>query len=197
MIVEVMETIVNDFFNHVNGFDDVFFKLDKDLQSLNAFTYHRISMVHVNKWKDVVLAHDMNTDDFFQKESLFVVDWDHQLDITRVNNIRPWDDPQVLYGYYLQELNGVDVLRRELRFHLGRMEDIYRLWFKPHDYDEHLLKYIDYFNKRYSKYLQMCSRFRHVAKYRQYIEQPLQPKKSGDIYSTSLFNFKNYRSLRR
>jgi len=49
MIVEVMDTIVNDFFNHVHSYDDIFYRLDRDLQNLNAFTYHRISMVHVNK----------------------------------------------------------------------------------------------------------------------------------------------------
>jgi len=190
MFVELLDHFVNDFYNHVNSFDNVFNTLDRDLNNFNAFTYHRISVVHVNKWKDVVLAHDMNTDDFFRKKSLFVVDFDHQLDIIGVDAIRPVDDPEVLHGYYLQELNGVDELQRELRFHLGRMEDTYRLLFKPHDYDEHVLKYADDFKKRYSMYLQMCSRFKHAVKYRHVIEQPIAPKKSGDIYGNALFNFR-------
>ena len=49
VFVEVLEHIVNDFFNHVNSFDNVFNTLDRDLNNLNAFTYHRISVVHVNK----------------------------------------------------------------------------------------------------------------------------------------------------
>ncbi len=190
MFVELLDHFVHDFFNHANSFDDIFNTLDRDLNNLNGFTYHRISVVHVNKWKDVVLAHDMNTDDFFQKKSLFVVDFDHQLDIIGVDSILPWDDPDVLHDYYLQELNGVDELQRELRFHLGRMEDTYRLLFKPHNYDEHMLKYIDNFKKRYSMYLQMCSRFKHAVKYRHVIEQPIAPKKSGDIYGNALFNFR-------
>ena len=132
----------------------------------------------------------MNTDDFFRKKSLFVVDFDHQLDIIGVDAIRPVDDPEVLHDYYLQELNRVDDLRRELRFHLGRMEDTYRLIFKPHAHDGYILNYIDNFKKRYSMYLQMCSRFKHTVTYRHLIEQPIKPKKSGDIYGNALFNFR-------
>src|SRR4030095_12826538 len=123
----------------------------------------------------------MNTDDFYQKKTLFVVDFDHQLDIIGVDTILPGDDPEVVMGYYLQELNGVDESQRELRFHLGRMEDTYHLLFKHHDYDDALMKYIDKFKERYSKYLQMCSRFKHAVKYRHVIEAPIKPKKSGDI----------------
>jgi len=49
MSVEVLSHIVNDFLSHVNSFDNVFNTLDRDLNNLNAFTYHRISVVHVNK----------------------------------------------------------------------------------------------------------------------------------------------------
>ena len=190
MFVEFIDAFVNDFYNHVNSFDNVFNNLDRELNNFNAFTYHRISVVHVNKWKDVVLAQDMNTDDFFRKKSLFVVDFDHQLDIIGVDPILPGDDPEVLHNYYLQELNGVDELQRDLRFHLGRMEDTYRLFFKFHAYDDEVLKLIDIFTQRYSRYLQMCSRFKHAVRYRHLIEAPLKPKKSGDLYGNALFNFR-------
>ena len=49
MFVEFIDHFVNDFYNHVNSFDNVFNTLDRDLNNFNAFTYHRISVVHVNK----------------------------------------------------------------------------------------------------------------------------------------------------
>jgi hypothetical protein len=49
MFVELLSAFVNDFYNHVNNFDNVFTTLDRDLNNFNAFTYHRISVVHVNK----------------------------------------------------------------------------------------------------------------------------------------------------
>jgi len=49
MFVELLEHFVNDFFNHANSFDIAFNTLNRDLNNLNAFTYHKISVVHVNK----------------------------------------------------------------------------------------------------------------------------------------------------
>lgn len=127
MPVELFDQIITDFFSHANSFDNVFSTLDKDLNNLNAFTYHRISLVHVNKYEDVVVAHDTRGDDLFQKKTLFVVDADHQLNIIGVDPIIPGDDAGVVLNYYLQELKIVDDSQRELRFHLGRMENTYQI----------------------------------------------------------------------
>lgn len=155
MSQEIIEALINDLSNHAKEFDNHYAILDKDLNNFSGFVYHKLLAVYVNKYEDVVLPFDRYGNDLYQRPSVFVIDHDHQLDIIGVKMASWADDPVVLHKYYLQEVKGMDETQRELRFHIGRMEDIYHIWFKQYDHDPYILRYIDEYNIRRSRYIQM------------------------------------------